>query len=358
MCMRIAEAGALRLCTGIMLASELCYDIEGAGKGAGMSANFWGQQTVILTGAAGFLGSHVVEELRARGAGRIIAVRSAEYDLREQAAVERLYADYPQATMVIHLAANVGGIGINRVHPGLFFYENLMMGALMLEYARRAGVGKFVGIGTVCSYPKFAPVPFQECDLWNGYPEETNAPYGLAKKMLLVQSQAYRQEYGYNAIHLLPVNLYGPRDKFDLESSHVIPAVIRKMVDAKETGAASVTLFGDGSPTREFLFVRDAAQGIVLAAEHYNGSEPVNLGSAYEISIRDLVEIIADEVGFSGALHWDASKPNGQPRRKLDVTRAQHEFGFVAKTDFRAGLRETIAWYRAERMRQAAEPNS
>ena len=312
-----------------------------------MSANFWQRQTVIVSGAAGFLGRHVMDELRARSTGRVIAVRSADYDLREQAAVERLYADNPDTSMVIHLAANVGGIGINRVHPGLFFYENIMMGTLMLEYARRAGVEKFVGIGTVCSYPKFAPVPFREDELWNGYPEETNAPYGLAKKMLLVQSQAYRQEYGYNAIHLLPVNLYGPHDKFDLESSHVIPAVIRKMVDAQAQGLDQVTLFGDGSPTREFLFVRDAARGIVQAAEHYEGAAPVNLGSAYEISIRDLVEIIADEVGYRGELIWDTSKPNGQPRRKLDVTRAQREFGFVAQTDFRAGLRETIQWYRA-----------
>ncbi len=317
-----------------------------------MSADFWGEQVVIVTGGAGFLGRYVVDRLRAQSAGSLIVPRSAEYDLREQAEVEQLFADHPDTTMVIHLAANVGGIGINREHPGLFFYENLMMGALALEYARRAGVGKFVGIGTVCSYPKFATVPFVEDDIWAGYPEETNAPYGLAKKMLLVQSQAYRQEYGYNAIHLLPVNLYGPYDKFDLKSSHVIPAVIRKMVDAQESGASHVTLFGDGSPTREFLFARDAAEGIVLAAEHYDGAEPVNLGSAFEISIRDLVEIIAEEVGFEGDLRWDTSKPNGQPRRKLDVSRAQREFGFVSKTDFRAGLRETIHWYRKERNRE------
>ena len=314
-----------------------------------MSADFWADQVVIVTGGAGFLGRHVVEELRARGADYVIIVRSADYDLRQQASVARLYADHPAASMVIHLAANVGGIGINCEHPGLFFYENLMMGTLMLEYARRAGVEKFVGIGTICSYPKFAPIPFREDDIWNGYPEETNAPYGLAKKMLLVQSQAYRQEYGYNAVHLLPVNLYGPHDKFDLRASHVIPAVIRKMVEAQERGAACVTLFGDGSPTREFLFVRDAAEGIVLAAQQYNGSEPVNLGSACEISIRELVTLIAEEVGFRGELNWDTSKPNGQPRRKLDVSRAERDFGFVARTDFRAGLRETIAWYRANR---------
>ncbi len=320
-----------------------------------MSRDFWGEQVVIVTGGAGFLGRYVVAELRRKSAGRVIVPRSAEYDLRQQEAVARLYADHPDTTLVIHLAANVGGIGINREHPGLFFYENIMMGTLMLEYARRAGVAKFVGIGTVCSYPKFAPIPFQEADLWAGYPEETNAPYGLAKKMLLVQSQAYRQEYGYNAIHLLPVNLYGPHDKFDLRSSHVIPAVIRKMVDAQTSGAPFVTLFGDGSPTREFLFVRDAAQGIALAAEHYNGAEPVNLGSAFEISIRDLVEIIADEVGFRGELRWDTTKPNGQPRRKLDVSRAEKEFGFVAATDFRAGLRETIHWFREARIKLPAE---
>ena len=317
-----------------------------------MSHSFWEEQALIVTGGAGFLGRHVVDLLRARSAGRIIVPRSAEYDLREQEAVGRLFADHPETTMVIHLAANVGGIGINREHPGLFCYENLVMGALLLEYARRAGVAKFVGIGTVCSYPKFAPVPFREEDLWLGYPEETNAPYGLAKKMLLVQSQAYRQEYGYNAIHLLPVNLYGPHDKFDLKSSHVIPAVIRKMVEAEEGGADFVTLFGDGSPTREFLFVRDAAEGIVLAAERYNGAGAVNLGSAYEISIGDLVAIIADEVGFGGELRWDVSKPNGQPRRKLDVSRAEREFGFVSRTDFRAGLRETVQWYRAQRRSQ------
>jgi len=229
-----------------------------------------------------------------------------------------------------------------------------MSETLMMEYGRRVGVAKYVGIGTACSYPKYAPIPFNEDDLWAGYPEETNAPYGLAKKMLLVESQAYRQEYGYNAIHLLPVNLYGPHDKFDLKSSHVIPAVIRKMVDAQESGARQVTLFGDGSPTREFLFVRDAAEGIVLAAERYDGVEPVNLGSAFEISIRDLVEIIADEVGFAGDLCWDKSKPNGQPRRKLDVSRARREFGFVAQTDFRVGLRETIRWYRSVGRRQLA----
>lgn len=312
-----------------------------------MSGAFWQNQAVIVTGGAGFLGRHVVEELQAKAAGSVIIPRSARYDLREAADVSRLFADHAKATMVIHLAATAGGIGINREHPGLFFYDNIMMGTLLLEQARRANVKKFVGIGTVCSYPKFAPTPFKEDDLWNGYPEETNAPYGLAKKMLLVQSQAYRQEYGYNAIHLLPVNLYGPRDKFDPKSAHVIPDVIRKMVDAMARGDHSVSLFGDGSPTREFLFVRDAARGIVLAAEHYNASEPVNLGSAYEISIRDLVQIIAEEVGYQGELHWDTSKPNGQPRRKLDVSRAERAFGFLAQTDFREGLRETVDWYKS-----------
>lgn len=316
-----------------------------------MGRYFWENQAVIVTGGAGFLGRHVVAELETNKAGKVIIPRSADYDLREAEAVARLFADHSDASMVIHLAANVGGIGINREHPGLFFYENIMMGTLMLEHARRHAVKKFVGIGTICSYPKFTPLPFREDDLWNGYPEETNAPYGLAKKMLLVQSQAYRQEYGTNAIHLLPVNLYGPHDKFDLKSSHVIPAVIHKMVDAKEQEADHVTLFGDGSPTREFLFVRDAAHGIVLAAERYNKGEPVNLGSAFEISIRDLVEMIAEEVGFRGELRWDTSKPNGQPRRKLDVSRAEQEFGFISRTDFRTGLRETIDWYESERNR-------
>ena len=316
-----------------------------------MGSNFWNEQIVIVTGGAGFLGRHVVEELKAKGTGEIIVPRSVDYDLRESSAAARLFADYPATSMVIHLAATVGGIGINRQHPGLFFYDNMMMGTLLLEYARRAGVRKFVGIGTICSYPKFTPIPFREDDLWQGYPEETNAPYGLAKKMLLVQSQAYRQEFGYNAIHLLPVNLYGPHDSFDPKSAHVIPDVIRKMMNAKEQGAGFVSLFGDGSPTREFLFVRDAAYGIVLAAERYNRGEPVNLGSAFEISIRALVEMIAEEVGFDGELHWDASKPNGQPRRKLDVSRAEREFGFVSQTDFRVGLRETIAWYQAKRQK-------
>ena len=323
-----------------------------------MSNNFWDEQVIIVTGGAGFLGRHVVEELQAKGANNIIVPRSKNYDLREKADVMRLYDDHPDATMVIHLAATVGGIGINREHPGLFFYDNIMMGTLLLEYARRAGVQKFVGIGTICSYPKFTPIPFKEDDLWSGYPEETNAPYGLAKKMLLVQSQAYRQEFGYNAIHILPVNLYGPHDNFDPQSAHVIPDVIRKMVAAKEQGLGYVTLFGDGSPTREFLYVSDAARGIVLAAQHYNSSEPVNLGSAFEISIKDLVEIIAEEVGFEGELRWDITKPNGQPRRKLDVSRAEQAFGFVSQTNFREGLRKTINWYTSEHEKEPNQPLS
>jgi GDP-L-fucose synthase len=305
---------------------------------------FWAEQSVIVTGGAGFLGRHVVSALHARGAKRVFVVRSAAYDLRHETDVQRLYQDVP-ATMVIHLAASVGGIGANRKHPGSFFYNSLMMGTLMLEYARRANVPKFVGIGTICAYPKYTPVPFREDDLWNGYPEETNAPYGLAKKMLLVQGQAYRQEYGYNSIHLMPTNLYGPGDNFDPETSHVIPALIRKCLAAKQNGEPYVEIWGDGTPTREFLYVKDAAEGILLAAEHYNGAEPVNLGSGMEISIRDLATLIAELVGFKGEFRYDTSKPNGQPRRQLDVSRAREAFGFSAQTSFRDGLRETVAWY-------------
>lgn len=308
----------------------------------------WGQQNVIITGGAGFLGQHLTRQLQGAGVGEVVVPRSQDYDLRESEHVSRLFQDHPDATMVIHLAATVGGIGINRKHPGRFFFDNIMMGTLLLEYARRVGIPKFVGIGTICSYPKFTPVPFREEDLWNGYPEETNAPYGLAKKMLLVQSQAYRAEYGYNAIHLLPVNLYGPGDNFDPESAHVIPDMIRKMTDARDRQLPSVTLFGDGTPTREFLYVKDAAKGIMLAAAHYNKPEPVNIGSGFEISIKDLAHIIAEEVGFKGALRWDPTKPNGQPRRQLDVSRAEREFGFRAETGFREGLRETIQWYHAQ----------
>jgi GDP-L-fucose synthase len=309
----------------------------------------WSKQKVIVTGGSGFLGRHLVAHLRELGAGEIIVPRKAQYDLREPQRVQALYADHPNATMVIHLAATVGGIGANREHPGVFFYDNIMMGTLLMEYARRAGVAKFVGLGTICEYPKFTPVPFKEESLWDGYPEETNAPYGIAKKALLVMGQAYRQEYGFNAIHILPTNLYGPGDNFNPRSSHVIPAIIRKMVTAQEVGESVVTLFGDGTPTREFLYVKDAAQGIALAAAHYDSPEPVNLGSGYEISIRSLAELIAEVVGYSGQIHWDTTKPNGQPRRQVDTSRAERAFGFRAQTSFREGLAEVVAWYRAHR---------
>lgn len=307
----------------------------------------WSRQRVIVTGGAGFLGSHVVNHLRTIGAGEIIIPRKQDYDLRIPEAAVQLYADHPGTTLVIHLAATVGGIGANRAHPGVFFYDNIMIGTLTLEHARLAGVPKFVGVGTICAYPKFTPVPFNEDDLWNGYPEETNAPYGLVKRMLLVQSQAYRAEYGYNAIHLMPTNLYGPGDSFDLENSHVIPALIRKMVEAQAEDKHEVTLWGDGSPTREFLYVKDAAEGIVLASANYDSPEPVNLGSGVEISIRELAETIAELVGYTGDLRWDVTKPNGQPRRNVDVRRAESGFGFHARTTFREGLRETVEWYRA-----------
>jgi len=311
-------------------------------------ADFWAGKRVCVTGGAGFLGSYVVEQLSRRGCASVFVPRQRDYDLVDAEAVKRLYAD-ARPDLVIHLAAVVGGIGANRRHPGRFFYDNLMMGVQLLHEGHRAGIEKFVGIGTVCAYPKHTPVPFHESDLWNGYPEETNAPYGLAKKMLLVQSQAYRQEYGTNAIFLLPVNLYGPRDSFDPESSHVIPALIKKCVDARIAGARAVEVWGDGSATREFLHAADAAEGILLAAERYDGDEPVNLGSAFEISIRDLVGMIARLSGFNGQIEWDASKPNGQPRRKLDTSRARALFGFESRITFEAGLRETIDWYLASR---------
>jgi GDP-L-fucose synthase len=300
---------------------------------------------VVVTGGSGFLGRRVVAKLQERGCTAITVPRSREYDLRERAAVQRLYRD-AKPDLVIHLAAVVGGIGANRAHPGRFFYDNVIMGIETLEQARLAGVAKYVGVGTICSYPKITPVPFHEDDLWNGYPEETNAPYGIAKKMLLVQSQAYRAEYGYNAIHLLPVNLYGPGDNFDPESSHVIPALIRKMTEAVSGGAREVTLWGDGTPTREFLYVDDAAEAILLACERYDGAEPVNVGSGNEIRIADLAQEVAQAVGFTGSIVWDASKPNGQPRRSLDTTRAEKSFGFRARIPFATGLRETVAWFR------------
>jgi GDP-L-fucose synthase len=311
-------------------------------------AGFWRGKRVVVTGGAGFLGRFVVEALVRQGCPAPFVPRSREYDLRSEADIARLL-DAVRPEIVIHLAAVVGGIGANRENPGRFFYDNLMMGAQLIEQSRRAGVGKLVAIGTVCSYPKFAPVPFREDDLWNGYPEETNAPYGLAKKMLLVQSQAYRQQYGFNSIFLLPVNLYGPGDNFDPQSSHVIPALIKKCVDAVEAGAPEIVVWGTGSATREFLYVEDAAQAIVLAAERYDGADPVNVGAGHEVSIRDLVGLIAKHTGFSGRITWDTGKPDGQPRRMLDTSRAATHFGFVAKTPFEEGLRRTVEWYRGAR---------
>src|SRR5882724_11319215 len=310
--------------------------------------SFWSNKHVVVTGGAGFLGSYVVEKLRARGCENIFVPRSKEYDLRDRDAIVQLYKK-ARPDVVIHLAAVVGGIGANRANPGRFFYDNAIMGIQLMEFARGAKVEKFVAVGTVCAYPKFARIPFRENDLWNGYPEETNAPYGLAKKMMLVQAQAYREQYGFNTIFLLPVNLYGPGDNFDLENSHVIPALIRKCVDAKEADLEEVTLWGDGSPTREFLYVEDGAEGILLAAERYDSCEPVNLGTGKEIAIRDLAIMIANEVGYVGTIAWDATKPNGQPRRSLDVSRAKESFGFVAKTSLREGIKNTIAWYRSHR---------
>ena len=307
-----------------------------------MSA-FWQQKLVLVTGGGGFLGSFVVERLRREGA-KVVAPRSAEYDLVDGAAIRRLLAD-ARPNMVIHLAARVGGIGANRENPGRYLYENAMMGLQLFEQCRLAKVPKLVALGTICAYPKFAPVPFREEDLWNGYPEETNAPYGIAKKMMLVQSQAYRDQYGMNSIVLFPVNLYGPRDNFDLQSSHVIPAMIRKFVSARERGDDEVVLWGDGSATREFLYVEDAAEGIVLGAERYDSSDPVNLGSGQEIAIRDLAQIIARACRFEGRFVWDTSKPNGQPRRQLDVTRARERFGFEARTPFNRGVAATVDWY-------------
>ena len=303
---------------------------------------------IMVTGGAGFLGQHLVRALQMKGCRTITIPRRSEYDLTREESVERLYRD-TKPQMVIHLAAVVGGIGANQANPGRFFYDNLMMGTLLMEHGLRMGVEKFIGIGTICSYPKFTPVPFREEELWNGYPEETNAPYGLAKKMLLVQAQSYRQQYGFNAIHLMPVNLYGPGDHFDPETSHVIPALIRKYLEAVERGQPEIVCWGDGTPTREFLYVEDCAVAITLAAERYDEAQPVNIGSGFEISIRELAETIASLVGFQGRIVWDTAKPNGQPRRCLDTSQAWNKFGFRAKTDFKEGLRRTVKWFRANR---------
>jgi len=307
---------------------------------------------ICVTGGAGFLGQHLVRNLQSKGAHDIFIPRYPEYDLVKGEDIARMLAD-AQPDIIIHLAAHVGGIGANLARPAEFFYDNLMMGVQLMHQAWQCGVEKVVALGTICAYPKFTPIPFKEEHLWDGYPEETNAPYGLAKKMLLVQSQAYRQQYGFNSIFLLPVNLYGPGDNFDLASSHVIPALIRKCIEAKEQGADEIVAWGDGSPTREFLYVEDAAEGIALATQYYNRSDPVNLGSNFEISIKDLTELIARLTGFEGRVRWDASKPNGQPRRKLDTTRAKEYFGFSAKTNFEDGLRKTIDWYLANRSKIA-----
>jgi GDP-L-fucose synthase len=340
-----------------------------------MTDNFWKDKRVIVTGGAGFLGSFVIQKLVERGATDILVPHLENYDLTNRDSIEQLLNDalqpvdklprhllsygvdippstfnlQPENLLIIHLAANVGGIGANREHPAEFFYDNLMMGVELMHQAWQNGVGKFVAIGTVCAYPKFTPVPFKEDDLWLGYPEETNAPYGLAKKMMLVQAQAYRQQYDFNAIYLLPVNLYGPRDNFNLETSHVIPALIRKAIEAQERGDGEVVAWGDGSPTREFLYVEDAADGIVTAAEKYNGPEPVNLGSGYEISIKDLTEMVIRLTGFEGELVWDTEKPNGQPRRGLDVSRAKEYFGWQAQVPFEEGMRRTIDWFKENR---------
>lgn len=338
-------------------------------------SDFWNGKRIVVTGGAGFLGSFVTEKLIARGAKDILIPRIENYNLTDRDDINRLLDDalqpadkvpahlqhvtfnikpstlnlQPENLVIIHLAANVGGIGANREHPAEFFYDNLMMGVELMHQAWKRGVGKFTAIGTVCAYPKFTPVPFKEDDLWIGYPEETNAPYGLAKKMMLVQSEAYRQQYGFNSIFVLPVNLYGPRDNFNLQTSHVIPALIRKAIEAQERGDAELVVWGDGSPTREFLYVEDAAEGILTATEKYDSSDPVNLGSGYEISIKDLAEMIVRQTGFQGKLVWDTEKPNGQPRRGLDVSRAKERFGWSAQVPFEEGMRRTIEWFKANR---------
>ncbi|HKY71845.1 MAG TPA: GDP-L-fucose synthase [Nitrospira sp.] len=311
-------------------------------------ASFWQGKRVVVTGGAGFLGSFVVQQLQGKGCRDVFVPRSREYDLVKMEAVQRLYED-THPDIVIHLAARVGGIGANQANPGRFFYDNLMMGSQLIEVGRQRNLKKFIAIGTICAYPKFAAIPFKEDDIWAGYPEETNAPYGLAKKMMLVQSQAYRQQYGFNSIVLFPVNLYGPRDNFDLETSHVIPALIRKCAEAKEAGSSEIVLWGDGTPTREFLYVEDAAEGILLAAEEYNDSAPLNLGTGEEVTINSLATMVADELGYRGRITWDRTKPNGQPRRCLDVSRIKRAIGFQAKHSLRDGLTKTIQWYLANR---------
>jgi GDP-L-fucose synthase len=310
-----------------------------------MTSSFFENKRIVVTGGSGFLGSWIVEKLQTRGCKNIFIPVIEEYDLREKENIQRLYRE-AKPDIVIHLAAVVGGIGANRENPGRYFYDNAIMGIQLIELARQHRISKFVAIGTICSYPKFTEPPFSEDDLWNGYPEETNAPYGLAKKMLLVQSQAYRQQYGYNSIFLLPVNLYGPRDNFDPQSSHVIPALIKKCIDAQHTHESFIEIWGDGTPSREFIYVEDGAEAILLATEFYDKSDPVNIGAGFEITIKDLVTLITRLTGFHGDIRWDPSKPNGQPRRMLDTTRARKEFGFSAQTRFEEGLKKTIAWYR------------
>ena len=307
--------------------------------------SFWADNRLVVTGGAGFLGSYVTEKLTRRGAPKVFVPLISSYDLTKEEAIIRLFKE-TRPDIVIHLAAVVGGIGANRENPGRFYYENLIMGAQLMEQARLFGVKKFVALGTICSYPKFTPVPFKEENLWEGYPDETNAPYGLAKKMMLVQSQAYRRQYGFNSIFLLPVNLYGPGDNFDPRSSHVIPALIKKTIDARKNHEKEIVVWGTGKATREFLYVEDAAEAILLATEKYDKGDPVNIGAGFEISIRELAELVMELTGFEGRIIWDQTKPDGQPRRSLDTAKAFQEFGFKAKTSFREGLKKTIEWYR------------